>query len=290
MLDIRETLDTHSSDIKIVVKIENQEGVDNIDEILEMIDGIMMAHDDLGIGAPQERIPGIQRVLIRKCALTKRPIIVATQTFHTIINNLRPTRAEMTDIVNTIYYHTGALMLNGETVYSKYPIEAVRTMTKIVTRAEEDRLKEDDIRIPLDESSNDVTALSAEQAAKATFRLKIHATITGNYSGYITRNLAASRGEYSISVIRYREGTMYHSALSYDVEAVYMPESANGQECYFATLRRLLEKGRLQLSNMVSYLSSGRAGTKTSFLEISVMEDALKRVEEIILPNNNRYL
>ena len=136
VLDIRQILDAYGSDIKIIAKIENQEGVDNIDEILEVADGVMVARGDLGIEVAQERIPGIQRVLIKKCILAKKPVIVATQMLHTMINNPRPTRAEVTDIANAIYYRTDALMLSGETAYGKYPVEAVRTMTAIAAQAE----------------------------------------------------------------------------------------------------------------------------------------------------------
>jgi len=281
VLDIREILDAHNSDIKIIAKIENQEGVDNIDEILEVADGVMVARGDLGIEVPQERIPGIQRVLIRKCILAKKPVIVATQMLHTMINNPRPTRAEV---------RTDALMLSGETAYGKYPVEAVKTMTKVAAQAEKDKLEENDIRIPLDENSNDVTAFLAKQAVKATSKLKIRAIITDSYSGRTARNLAAFRGKYPVLAICYKEKTMRHLALSYGVEAIYMPELANGQQYYFAALRRLLKEGRLQPSDMVGYLSSGKAGTKTSFLEINVVEDALKHAEETVLPNNNRYL
>ena len=289
VLDIREILDAHNSDIKIIAKIENQEGVDNIDEILEVADGVMVARGDLGIEVPQERIPGIQRVLIRKCILAKKPVIVATQMLHTMINNPRPTRAEVTDIANAIYYRTDALMLSGETAYGKYPVEAVKTMTKIAAQAEKDKLEENDIRIPLDENSNDVTAFLAKQAVKATL-MPIRAIITDCFSGLTARNLAAFRGKYPVLAICYKEKTMRHLALSYGVEAIYMPELANGQQYYFAALRRLLKEGRLQPSDMVGYLSSGKAGTKTSFLEINVVEDALKHAEETVLPNNNRYL
>ena len=262
VLDIREILDAHNSDIRIIAKIENQEGVDNIDEILEVADGV----------------------------LAKKPVIVATQMLHTMINNPRPTRAEVTDIANAIYYRTDALMLSGETAYGKYPVEAVKTMTKIAAQAEKDKLEENDIRIPLDENSNDVTAFLAKQAVKATSKLKIRAIITDSYSGRTARNLAAFRGKYPVLAICYKEKTMRHLALSYGVEAIYMPELANGQEYYFAALRRLLKEGRLQPSDMVGYLSSGKEGTQTSFLEINVVEDALKHAEETVLPNNNRYL
>ena len=290
ILDIKAILDAHNSDIRIVAKIENQEGVDNIDEILEVADGVMIARGDLGIEVPQERIPGIQRVLIRKCILAKKPVIVATQMLHTMISNPRPTRAEVTDIANAIYYRTDALMLSGETAYGKYPVEAVKTMTKIAAQAEKDKLSDNDIRIPLDENSNDVTAFLAKQAVKATTKLKIRAIITDSYSGRTARNLAAFRGKYPVLAICYKEKTMRHLALSYGVEAIYMPELANGQEYYFAALRRLLKEGRLCPTDMVGYLSSGKEGTQTSFLEINVVEDALKHAEDSVLPNSNRYL
>ena len=290
ILDIKAILDAHNSDIRIIAKIENQEGVDNIDEILEVADGVMIARGDLGIEVPQERIPGIQRLLIRKCILAKKPVIVATQMLHTMISNPRPTRAEVTDIANAIYYRTDALMLSGETAYGKYPVEAVKTMTKVAAQAEKDKLADNDIRIPLDENSNDVTAFLAKQAVKATTKLKIRAIITDSYSGRTARNLAAFRGKYPVLAICYKEKTMRHLALSYGVEAIYMPELANGQEYYFAALRRLLQEGRLQPTDMVGYLSSGKAGTQTSFLEINVVEDALKHAEDSVLPNSNRYL
>lgn len=290
ILDIKEILDAHNSDIKIIAKIENQEGVDNIDEILEVADGVMVARGDLGIEVPQERIPGIQRLLIRKCILAKKPVIVATQMLHTMITNPRPTRAEVTDIANAIYYRTDALMLSGETAYGKYPVDAVKTMTKVAAQAEKDKMEENDIRIPLDENSNDVTAFLAKQAVKATSKLKIRAIITDSFSGRTARNLAAFRGKYPVIAICYKENTMRHLALSYGVEAIYMPELANGQDYYFAALRRLVKDGRLHPSDMVGYLSSGKAGTQTSFLEINVVEDALKYAEESVLPNKNRYL
>lgn len=290
ILDIKEILDAHGSDIRIIAKIENQEGVDNIDEILEVADGVMVARGDLGIEIPQERIPGIQRVLIRKCILARKPVIVATQMLHTMIANPRPTRAEVTDIANAIYYRTDALMLSGETAYGKYPVEAVQTMTKVAAQAEQDKMRDNDIRIPLDENSNDVTAFLAKQAVKATTKLKIRAIITDSYSGRTARYLAAFRGKYPVLAICYKEKTMRHLALSYGVEAIYMPELANGQEYYFAALRRLLKDGKLKPTDMVGYLSSGKAGTQTSFLEINVVEDALKHAEDSVLPNSNRYL
>ena len=290
VLDIREILDAHHSDIQIIAKIENQEGVDNIDEILEVADGVMVARGDLGIEVPQERIPGIQRKLIKKCILARKPVIVATQMLHTMINNPRPTRAEVTDIANAIYYRTDALMLSGETAYGKYPVEAVKTMTKVAAQAEKDKMEENDIPIPLTPENTDVTNFLAKQAVRATTLMPIRAIITDSFSGRTARNLAAFRGKYPVLAICYKEKTMRHLALSYGVEAIYMPEKANGQEYYFTALRKLLNDGVLTRNEMVAYLSGGKKGTHTSFLEINQVDDVLEAGDDYVLPNRNRYL
>ena len=283
VLDIREILDAHKSDIKIIAKIENQEGVDNIDEILEVADGVMVARGDLGIEVPQERIPGIQRQLIKKCILAKKPVIVATQMLHTMINNPRPTRAEVTDIANAIYYRTDALMLSGETAYGKYPVEAVKTMAKIAAQAEKDKMEENDIQIPLTPENTDVTAFLAKQAVRSTTLMPIRAIITDCFSGLTAR-------KYPVLAVCYKEKTMRHLALSYGVEAIYMPEKASGQEYYFTALRKLIADGVLSDKDMVAYLSGGKKGTHTSFLEINQVGDVLDSEDEYVLPNRNRYL
>ncbi len=290
VLDIRAILDEHHSDIKIIAKIENQEGVDNIDEILEVADGVMVARGDLGIEVPQERIPGIQRKLIKKCILARKPVIVATQMLHTMINNPRPTRAEVTDIANAIYYRTDALMLSGETAYGKYPVEAVSTMAKIASQAEKDKMEENDIPIPLTPENTNVTSFLAKQAVRATTLMPIRAIITDSFSGLTARNLAAFRGKYPVLAICYKEKTMRHLSLSYGVEAMYMPEKANGQEYYITALHKLINDGTISKNDMVAYLSGGKAGTKTSFLEINQVDDVLKNENEYVLPNRNRYL
>lgn len=290
VLDIQRILDEYNSPIKIIAKIENQEGVDNIDEILEVADGVMVARGDLGIEVPQERIPGIQRKLIKKCILARKPVIVATQMLHTMINNPRPTRAEVTDIANAIYYRTDALMLSGETAYGKYPVEAVRTMAKIAAQAEKDKMEENDIPIPLTPENTDVTSFLAKQAVRATTLMPIRAIITDSFSGLTARNLAAFRGKYPVLAVCYNEKTMRHLALSYGVEAIYMPEKANGQEYYFTALRKLLDDGVLSRNDMVAYLSGGKMGTRTSFLEINQVDDVLKNADDYVLPNRNRYL
>ena len=225
VLDIQRILDEHNSPIKIIAKIENQEGIDNIDEILEVAYGIMIARGDLGIEVPQEKIPGIQRVLIRKCVEAKKPVIVATQMLHSMINNPRPTRAEVTDIANAIYYRTDALMLSGETAYGKYPVEAVATMTKIAAEAEKTKLAANDIRVPIVGNDLDVTSFLAKQAVKASSKLHVKAIITDSFTGRTARYLAAFRGTSTVYAICYHERLTRELALSYGVWAVYQEES-----------------------------------------------------------------
>ena len=270
VLDIQRILDEHNSPIKIIAKIENQEGIDNIDEILEVAYGIMIARGDLGIEVPQEKIPGIQRVLIRKCVEAKKPVIVATQMLHSMVNNPRPTRAEVTDIANAIYYRTDALMLSGETAYGKYPVEAVATMTKIAAEAEKTKLAANDIRVPIVGNDLDVTSFLAKQAVKASSKLHVKAIITDSFTGRTARYLAAFRGTSTVYAICYHERLTRELALSYGVWAVYQEESKSEREYYFKALNELIKSGRITRSDMVAYLSgSFGEGGGTSFLEIN---------------------
>ncbi len=270
VLDIQRILDEYHSPIKIIAKIENQEGVDNIDEILEVAYGIMVARGDLGIEVPQEKIPGLQRVLIRKCVAAKKPVIVATQMLHSMINNPRPTRAEVTDIANAIYYRTDALMLSGETAYGKYPVEAVRTMARIASEAEKTKLAENDIRVPIPNDDLDVTSFLAKQAVKTSSKLHVKAIITDSFTGRTARYLAAFRGKSPVFAICYRERTTRELALSYGIWAEYQEEASTSKEYILDALNKLLRKGMVNRNDMVAYLSgSFGEGKGTSFLEIN---------------------
>jgi pyruvate kinase len=284
LMDIQKILDEHNSSIKIISKIENQEGVDNIDEILEYTYGVMIARGDLGIEVAQEKIPGIQRRLIRKCVQARKPVIVATQMLHSMIKNPRPTRAEVTDIANAIYYRTDALMLSGETAYGKYPVEAVRTMATIAKEAEKTKMAENDIPIEID--TQDITSFLSNAAVDTNTQLGTKAIITDTYSGRTARYLAAYRGTVPVLAICYHEKSTRDLALSYGVVPIYQEGTGNTQRYFIEALQHLLEWGWIETDSLVCYLSgSFGEGFGTTFLEINNVNKILESREKYLLPN-----
>ncbi len=272
---VQDILDEYHSDIQIISKIENQEGVDNIDEIIEASYGIMVARGDLGIEVPIEHIPGIQRRIIRKCVLAKKPVIVATQMLHNMINNPRPTRAEVTDIANAIYYRTDALMLSGETASGKYPIEAVKTMASIAEQAEKDKIRENDIEIPLCDF-NDITGFLSKNAIEATEHLGVKCIITDTVTGKTSRNLSAYRGHNPVIALCCNDKVHRLLALSYGVIPFSQNADLSSHELYVTALHLLHQKGYVEMDDKVAYLS-GSLGKNAgnTFLEINKVKDII---------------
>lgn len=274
---VQKILDERHSDIKIISKIENQEGVDNIDEIINASYGIMVARGDLGIEVPVEKIPGIQRMIIRKCVERHKPVIVATQMLHTMITNPRPTRAEVTDIANAIYSNTDALMLSGETASGKYPLEAVKTMAAVAEQAENDRNSFDAMyNVPLNEHCSQREFLS-HTAIESTRLLGIEGIITASKSGYTARCLATYRGPKPILAICYNDKLQRWLNLSYGVIAVRQKEKASSGEIFNAALRMLRQKGYVTNEDKVAYLSGAldSLGDGTTLLELIKVGDRI---------------
>ena len=272
---VQKILDEHNSDIKIISKIENQEGIDNIDEIIDASYGIMIARGDLGIEVPLECIPGLQREIIHKCILKKKPVIVATQMLHTMINNPRPTRAEVTDIANAVYYRTDALMLSGETASGKYPVEAVKTMASIAEQAEKDRLRLKGLQISLAPNCSQKEFL-AYSAIESTRRLGVAGIITDSETGETARILASFRGSTPILAMCYKEKLQRWLNLSYGVIPVHQKEHLAPQFIFTAAIRMLRQKGYINLEDKIAYLSgSFGEGGGTTFVEINKVAKAL---------------
>ena len=276
---VQDILDAHGSDIKIISKIENQEGVDNIDEIIQASYGIMIARGDLGIEVPMEQIPSIQRMIIRKCRRARKPVIVATQMLHSMINNPRPTRAEVTDIANAVFSCTDALMLSGETACGKYPIEAVETMAHIAEQAESDKDYSRDINLgPGDD--NEVREYLAKCAIDATETLGVNAVLIDSGTGQMARNLAAFRGPTPIIAICYKESLIRSLNLSYGVHTIFAAEGTEAKEVLFRNaVKHMYEKGFLKEGNTIAYITgSYMKGGVNTILKIHTVEEALAGV------------
>ena len=291
ILDIQRILNERNSQIKIIAKIENQEGIDNIDEILEVTYGIMIARGDLGIEVPAERIPGIQRMLILKCEEKRKPVIVATQMLHSMISNPRPTRAEVTDIANAVHDRADALMLSGETAYGKYPLEAVQTMTNVIREAEATKQTDRYYRRPVEVKDLDITSFLAKQAVKSSSRLNVRAIITDSYSGRTALFLASYRGDATVFAICYNEQVMRLLSLSYGVWAVHQPRNDDRRAYFYDALNQLLQSGQIVQEDKVAYLSGifGEGGG-TTLLEINEVNKMLNLREQYMLPTFENQL
>lgn len=289
VLDVQKILDAHNSPIKIIAKIENQEGVDNIDEIYEHAYGVMVARGDLGIEVPQENIPGIQRLLIRKAIEYKKPVIVATQMLHTMIENPRPTRAEVADIANAVYYGTDAVMLSGETAYGKYPIEAVRTMAQVARAAEISKLEEKAIPVPFKDDEYDTTSFLAKQAVKACNSLDVKAIVTDSLTGRTARTLAAFRCKSPVYAMCCKENVVRELSVCYGVSAEYQESTGyttrEHKKYFLKALQSLVGKKVVDKDATVAYLSgSFGEGGGTSFLEINNVDKVLNAGDKFEVP------
>ena len=204
---------------------------------------------------------------------------------HTMINNPRPTRAEVTDIANAIYSRTDALMLSGETASGKYPLEAVQTMARVAEQAEQDAHKEGDVDIPLS-GHNDQREFLAKSAIESTEQLNVKGIITDSYTGQTARNLAAFRGPNPVLAICYYDKLQRWLNLSYGITPVYQKGHVSNKFLFTAALRMLRQKGYVTNDDKIAYLSgSFGEGGGTTFLEINKVEDALKDTYQFHLPD-----
>ena len=284
LMEVQKILDEHNSDIKIISKIENQEGVDNIDEILDHCYGIMVARGDLGIEIPAEKIPGIQRMIIKKCVFRKKPVIVATQMLHTMIKNPRPTRAEVSDIASAVFHNTDALMLSGETASGAYPIEAVKTMAKIAEQAEADRR----LHLPkvdVDGADTNLRDFLCKAAIETTAKLDVKCILTDSGTGDDARTLAAYRGPHPIVAICKKEKLQRWLALSYGVIATY-PKQDELDKMFYYTVKKLYERGMVTLDDKVTYLSGhmnigiSDKSAGVSMLEVNTVSEVFANYEK----------
>jgi pyruvate kinase len=271
VIDVQAVLDSYNSRIRIIAKIENEEGVNNFEEILEHVYGIMVARGDLGIEIPYEKIPGVQKMMISKCIDARKPVIVATQMLQSMITGPRPTRAEVSDIANAVYSQTDALMLSGETASGKYPVEAVRTMTKVALEAEEN--KEKFLDLPSVNLIGEISGYLAKVAVKTSVRIGAKVIISDTTGGRTIRDMAAYRGYNHILAQCYLKSTMRELALSYGVYTSFHERKNSIDDFIKIALADLVARNSLDIKDVVVVLAGNfSGGSGFSFIEVGSVE------------------
>ncbi|PCK08717.1 MAG: pyruvate kinase [Alteromonadaceae bacterium] len=274
VLDVQNILDAKNSPIKIIAKIENREGVDNLDEILEVVYGVMVARGDLGIEIPGEEVPLIQKDMIQKCIKAHVPVITATQMLESMIQNPRATRAEISDVANAVLDGTDAVMLSGESAYGDYPFEAVETMARICSHVEDKAAS--GIYLDDKKEGNNLQNYIAKSAVKAARDLDISAIVVPTRQGSTARQVAAYRPAAPIYAACYEAGPLRLLSLSFGVEAYLI--DAPGRSCVVTkALAPLLEQGVVTDESLVVVAASAPNSPlgETNRLEVNTVKSFL---------------
>ena len=277
VLAIREVLENNNAtDIKIISKIENQEGVDNLDEIIKVSDGIMVARGDLGVEIPTEEIPIVQKLMIKKCNEAGKPVITATQMLDSMIRNPRPTRAEVTDVANAIYDGTDAIMLSGETAAGKYPVNAVKIMSTIAKRTEED-LDYDEILKNSFTREKSVTDAISYSTCSTAVSLDASAIVTATSSGYTARMVSKFRPKVPVVAATISGKAMRQLSLSWGVYPVKAKLGSNTDEVIDYSIKAAQQAGYLKDGELVVITAGvpvGVSGT-TNLIKVCVMSEEI---------------
>lgn len=276
VLDIRQLLDENGGQgMGIIAKIENAQGVDNIDKIIEVADGVMVARGDMGVEIPMEEVPIIQKMIIKKVYSAGKVVITATQMLDSMIKNPRPTRAEVTDVANAIYDGTSVIMLSGETAAGAYPVEAVVTMAKIAKRTESDidyakRFKKLD---PLE--NPDITTAISHATCMTSIDLKAEAILTVTKTGFTARQVSKFRPNCKIIAFATTGSACRKMNLVWGVTPIPFQESDNMEELVVTAAKQarkyqLVEKGNTVV--MTAGMPLGVAGN-TNLLRVHVVNE-----------------
>ena len=271
VLEIRELLEAHNATyIQIISKIENQEGVDNLDEILEVSDGLMVARGDLGVEIPAEEVPLVQKRMIKKCNLAGKPVITATQMLDSMQRNPRPTRAEASDVANAIFDGTDAIMLSGETAAGKYPVESVETMSRIAKRTEAAlEYKEILVKQSLAQQTT-VTEAISQAVTNSALDLEAQAILTATESGYTARMVSKYRPKAPIIAVTPNEQVMRRLALVWGVVPVAGEMVSSTDDMFEMAVQAAVDKGHIKMGDLVVITAGvpvSRSGT-TNLIKI----------------------
>lgn len=250
--EIQEILDAENSHLKIISKIENQQGIDNLDDILTYCYGVMVARGDLGVEIPAERIPLVQRDIVKACRDRKKPVIIATQMLQSMIENPRPTRAEVTDVANAIFQSADAIMLSGESAFGKYPVEAVKTMTKIAEQTE--KTIEVNLDLDLRKAVKPVAVVLARSLVSATQELPVKALVFDTYTGRVGRYLSTFRPKVPVYAMCYNSYTMRELSLVFGIKAYPFHKVNDKEEFAAKSIEILALEGKISQGDLVGFI------------------------------------
>ena len=271
VLEIRKLLDDNGGEeIKIISKIESQEGIDNIDEIIEVSDGIMVARGDMAVEIPFEMVPIVQKEFVKKCNRVGKPVIIATQMLETMMSNPRPTRAEVSDVANAVYDETNAIMLSGECAIGNFPVECVKTMDKIASAVDNNmnlwrrftrRAQERGILNP-DIISTDLETSIARTTCVTALQINADAIAAYTHTGASVTRIAGLRPKCPIIAVTDSRKTYNQLSVSWNVYPMLIEGEEEAAETLHIGLRTLKQKGILQKGDTV--LLSGGPRTKVT--------------------------
>lgn len=280
ILQIRKILEEHDcKSVNIIAKIENKQGVDNIDDIIRVSDGIMVARGDMGVEIPMEDVPVIQKILIEKVYKAGKQVITATQMLDSMMKHPRPTRAEATDVANAVYDGTSAIMLSGETAAGDYPVEALQTMVKIASRTEQDinymsRMKKRSIL-----TNPDITNAIAHATCTTAMDLNASAIITVSNSGRTARMVSKYRPACPIIGCSVNKDVCRKMSLSWGVTPLLVELKHNSDELFDHAVDKAEEMGLIKQGEIVVLTAGvplGISGT-TNMIKVHVAGHILMR-------------
>ena len=249
--ELRKILQEHGSDMKIIAKIENMQGIENLEEILEASDGVMVARGDMGVEIPMEEVPVLQKKMIKMANAQGKHVITATQMLESMINHPRPTRAEATDIANAIYDGTTAIMLSGESAAGKYPVEAVKTMARIAESAEKDIDYRSRMRRNDEGDKSEITNAIAYATCSAAMDLNAAAIITVTMSGYTAEAISRFKPSCPIIGCAVNERVCDQLNLLWGVNPLLIKEEENSEELFADAVTAAKEAGYVNTGDIV---------------------------------------
>ena len=270
ILAVRELIKAHNSHMKIIAKIENMQGIDNLDEILEVSDGIMVARGDMGVEVPMEEVPVLQKKMIKKAVKSGKIVITATQMLESMINNPRPTRAEATDVANAIYDGTSAIMLSGETASGSYPLAAVETMARIAERTEQDIDYNSRLCKRSVEKKEDITTAISHACCTTAMNLNAASIITVTMSGFTAGMISRYQPNCKIIGCTIDDNVYRQLGLMWGVKPLLIDKKEHADELFEAAMQASLEAGLIKKGDKVVLTAGVPLGTpgKTNMIRV----------------------